>query len=383
MWVAARAMRWTPVSLHRRGAVQTNHARHLCAPKRAAAQPRPKLPPPTPKEAAIILGRPIYSDEHVLAINKQSGLLSQPDASGLPTAHEAADALHKGSSFSPIHRLDKLATGCLILCKTRLASKGLGIAFAEQFVVKNYLAVVSGRRLRQGATSQFTTLMSTNVRGRIFVSEQHADLSWVKPVKQRETTLRYRTLATYGDTALVVASICGGYKHQIRAMLAYHGLPILGDPVYGGERWHGEEPFLALHAATMQVAHPIEEHAPLRLLAPIPSATWLHYMPAPLVTAAEEAVRDAERAAAAAAAQDAQGNAAGTATHLPSHPSNPSLPALLPGPLWEGQPVARPSRPPAFERQEEQHAHDHESETRRHRTRRRRRRSIQPGAEAA
>jgi len=48
-----------------------------------------------------------------------------------------------------------------------------------------------------------------------------------------------------------------GFRHQIRAMLAWVGLPILGDPLYGG----GEDSRLRLYAVGLELEHPVSGNA--------------------------------------------------------------------------------------------------------------------------
>lgn len=292
------------------------HVRYLCAPKRAKFQPRPEVPRATPDIAAALLGPgpPLHSDKHVLCINKPGGLLTQPDFSGLHTATEAAKILYSDKHIEATHRLDKLASGCLLLARTPRAKSRLAEQFAAEAIHKNYLAVVSGRPLRPGEANFIATSMRKDWRGRVIVQQpqQPQQPSWDAShldagsgstdggkggrrdrSKLRTTLLRWQVLATTGDVSLIVANPRGGHKHQVRAMLAYDGLPIVGDPVYGGERWEKEEPFLALHAVTLQCAHPIGGFEPLRLCAGVPRNTWMDRIPVDLVEAAEAAVASA------------------------------------------------------------------------------------------
>lgn len=294
--------------------------RHLCAPRRNSLQPRPKLADLSTEHAALLLGPhpPPHADKHILCINKPSGLLSQPDSSGSHTAAEAANVLYGERKIKTVHRLDKLATGCLLLARTPRASSRLAAAFAEQKVSKNYLAVVTGRPLEVGQTKLIAATMQSNWRGYISVvppTEQDVIRARTDEQEQqqqqppsgrrkdatskrrdrrssRTTLLRWHVLASEGGVSLVVASPRGGFKHQVRAMLAFDGLPIVGDPLYGGAQPadHGAPPRLALHAVTLQCAHPIAGHAPLRLRASVPRDDWHQTVPHSIVAAAEAAV---------------------------------------------------------------------------------------------
>lgn len=74
----------------------------------------------------------------------------------------------------------------------------------------------------------------------------------------------YRTeilaAASGGGILGIRAALTRGFRHQIRAHLAWIGLPLEGDGAYGGRR--GER--LALHAAALEFPHP-RTGAPVRI----------------------------------------------------------------------------------------------------------------------
>jgi 23S rRNA-/tRNA-specific pseudouridylate synthase len=360
-------------------------------PQAPRPKPRPKPPPasnhPTvttttttsANTAAEALSRllgpqpPPFADKHVICINKPPGVLSQPDSSGARTAAEAANDAYGETHIQAVHRLDKLATGCLVLARTPRARTRLAAKFAESSVAKNYLAVVAGRPLRPGDTGLIVASMRRDLQGRVVVGRptleelsmpppppppapQSPSSSHSPPHDEtttgdrrnragggdrgdrsdggsssrgrqhrggaRTSLLRWRALASAGNFSLVVASPRGGHKHQVRAMLAHDGLPIVGDPLYGGGSGGGrggggasasavvaarrgggigsvreqqqQQPFLALHAVTLRCAHPIAGFAPIRVCARVPRDSWQARVPAALVAAAEEAVARAE-----------------------------------------------------------------------------------------
>jgi 23S rRNA-/tRNA-specific pseudouridylate synthase len=69
---------------------------------------------------------------------------------------------------------------------------------------------------------------------------------------------------------LVEARLSHGRAHQVRAHLAYLGIPVLGDATYGEPANDGGTD-LHLHAGTISLLHPITGK-PLRIEAPLP--TW-------------------------------------------------------------------------------------------------------------
>ena len=71
----------------------------------------------------------------------------------------------------------------------------------------------------------------------------------------KRAELRYTTLAREGVFALLEVTLLTGRKHQIRLQLATHGVPIVGDPLYGSRARAISRP--ALHARRLTFSHPV------------------------------------------------------------------------------------------------------------------------------
>ncbi|WP_437314767.1 class I SAM-dependent methyltransferase [Sorangium sp. So ce385] len=105
---------------------------------------------------------------------------------------------------------------------------------------------------------------------------------------------RYRLLERRGDRALLELRPETGRTHQLRVQLAAIGLPIVGDPLYGG----AEAPRLLLHAAELRLDHPATgAAAAFRSQLPAAFEAWLADAPADPyaggVAAVERAMREA------------------------------------------------------------------------------------------
>jgi 23S rRNA-/tRNA-specific pseudouridylate synthase len=76
-----------------------------------------------------------------------------------------------------------------------------------------------------------------------------------------------------GKFSLLRAHPLTGRTHQIRVHAAALGLPLVGDPLYGGQKEHeafGEiVPRVCLHAETLAITHPVS-NLPMTLTAPLP-----------------------------------------------------------------------------------------------------------------
>ncbi len=212
--------------------------------------------PPAPLER----GRLLYADEEIAAVDKPSGVPSQPtlttDRGTLPDLVAAL----LGSPVTLVHRLDRETSGVMVFARTRRAAAALAEAFRTGAPEKTYLALCA-RAPRP-------------VEGRIDLSlgkdPARKGLRRVDPRGEPAATL-YRTLRAGPLAALVEARPETGRTHQIRVHLAHLGAPLLGDARYGGPRRVGEVaiPRVMLHARRLEIAHPVTG-ARLELEAPVP-----------------------------------------------------------------------------------------------------------------
>jgi len=231
------------------------------------------IPPSKPlelKPAAIPLDM-IYQDEHLLAINKQAGMIVHPGSgTGDDTLvhallyHYAGQLSSLGGIERPgiVHRLDKHTTGIILVAKSDAAFKNLNRMFAERRLKKEYLALVSGApNLLSGSVREPVGRHPVN-RVKMAVRE-----------KGRSAHTDWQLEEKFGDAfALMRLQIHTGRTHQIRVHMAHLGHPVAGDTLYGYRAPAGcdcnfERP--CLHACRLQLNHPVTEE-PLDLVADLP-----------------------------------------------------------------------------------------------------------------
>ena len=106
--------------------------------------------------------RVIYEDNHLLVVNKPSGQLVQGDATGRPTLlDEAKDWIKKkydrpGNIFlGLVHRLDRPASGVVVLARTSKAASRLSEEIRERRPQKLYWAQVEGETAGEGAWTDY------------------------------------------------------------------------------------------------------------------------------------------------------------------------------------------------------------------------------------
>ncbi len=210
--------------------------------------------------------RVLYEDNHLLAVFKPAGLLTQGDRTGDATALEAGKAHIRATSHRPgnvflglVHRIDRPVSGVLVFARTSKAASRLARSFHDRNVDKTYLAVVVGRPANDtGELEGFVE--RTHMKSRM-VAEESASA--------KRAVLSYRVLAWRDGQSLVEVTPRTGRHHQIRLQLSAAGHPIVGDMKYRAPRPLPNQS-IALHAARISFPHPVREEV-ITIAAPPPS----------------------------------------------------------------------------------------------------------------
>jgi len=213
----------------------------------------------------------LYEDDHLLALNKPSGMVVHPGAgTGEDTvvhallAHCAGQLSGVGGVERPgiVHRIDKETSGVLLVAKDDAAHRGLSEQFAGRHLRKEYLALVAGvPRLRAGVIERSISRHPVH-RERMTTGEGG-----------RPARTDWEVVEAFGDrAALLRCRIHTGRTHQIRVHLKSIGHPVLGDATYGWKRGPGMPavPRVMLHAERIAFLHPVTAR-PLDLRAPLPA----------------------------------------------------------------------------------------------------------------
>lgn len=173
----------------------------------------------------------------MVVVDKPSGLPSQPARGG---SDSVLGRLGRDARLP--HRLDAAASGLLLVSLHPASNGPLAQAFQERTVRRTYLAVLDGH-LAEGAT-------------------------WARPVGRKAARSHVEPLGHGGGATVVRFTLDTGRKHQLRVHAALAGHAILGDRRYGDDA-AGRWPRLALHAARLELTHPITKE-PLAFEAPVP-----------------------------------------------------------------------------------------------------------------
>ncbi len=214
---------------------------------------------PEPKKEFLMDLDILYEDNHLVAINKPPGTLSQKDISGRDSLIEFVKEYIKEKYGKPgkvfigtIHRLDRPVTGVLLFARTSKAAERLFEQFSGRKVIKIYLALVRQAGDNPALPSEWT-MQRNNVQREgdrtITVESGHAS---------REALMEYRCIDAGGGYALLLVRLHTGRKHQIRAQLAALGLPIVGDEKYGSAE-NNRDGSICLHSLFIRFRHPVRD----------------------------------------------------------------------------------------------------------------------------
>jgi 23S rRNA pseudouridine1911/1915/1917 synthase len=209
----------------------------------------------------------IFEDEDLIVVDKPPGIVVHPGA-GRPsntlmdllisTRPEMVGVGEQGR-WGVVHRLDRDTSGVMVVAKTASAHAALSAQFKAHSIHRVYLALVRGNPGEESGIVDAPIGRHVKERKRIST----------KTGKARRAVTRWTVKKRFGGLTLLEAFPETGRTHQIRVHLAFVGLPVAGDPVYGKMRGKGgvADPRLrkalevlkrqALHAAVLGFVHPI------------------------------------------------------------------------------------------------------------------------------
>jgi len=194
----------------------------------------------------------LHEDEHVIVINKPSGIITHPTAGisrGTLLNYVFFHTRLAGGSYprtGVVHRLDRETSGVIIFSKTEISYESLIQQFKNRQIGKEYLALVKG----------FFSPGSRNIEFTVFPDKKERTTMEVHYLRGKKTVTRIDAVEYLGshDITLVKAKPVTGRTHQIRLALASVGYPIIGDKKYGVSSSLINR--VALHSYRISFRHP-------------------------------------------------------------------------------------------------------------------------------
>lgn len=188
----------------------------------------------------------IHLDDHILAINKPSGLLSVPGK-----AFEHRDCLETRVVMTYpnallVHRLDMDTSGVMIFACTKDAQRHISSQFQKRQLEKTYIAIVKGLVTKETGTVDLP----------LIVDWPNRPLQMVDFERGKPSVTDWSVLERVGNTTRMELRPKTGRSHQLRVHMRELGHPILGDRFYADEATIAAADRLQLHAETLRLRHP-------------------------------------------------------------------------------------------------------------------------------
>ncbi len=183
----------------------------------------------------------LYEDDSLAVVNKPAGI--PVSGNYFKTIQNALKHNLINSSLTdalawplPVHRLDALTSGCLLIAKTKKVQINLGRQFEAQKITKEYLAIVVGEAPIEGSICL-----------KIDVQEATSKFKLQESVPS----------VTYGRISLLRLFPVTGRTHQLRIHCQDMGHPIVGDKMYFNKEKVLKGKGLFLNANKIIFEHPL------------------------------------------------------------------------------------------------------------------------------
>lgn len=200
----------------------------------------------------------LFQDEHLVLINKPSGLLSLSgkNPQNLDSVHHRLVKLFPGCTL--IHRLDFGTSGLMVLARNKAINAALCQQFSQRTVTKIYSALLCGHLQDDEGVidapiakdpALFPLMSICAITGKPARSGYQVVERFYHKLEDG-TSLPLTRVQLMPET---------GRTHQLRIHCQQMRHPILGCDLYGGRLLPGTEqtPRLMLHASELHFVHPV------------------------------------------------------------------------------------------------------------------------------
>lgn len=187
-----------------------------------------------------------YEDQHLVVVEKPSGLLSVAAAyEKVETAHKILKDYYHPRKVYVVHRLDQDTSGLMLFALSEQAYEGLKIDFEKHVIERIYMAVVDGILDSSEGTWESYLYEDPN-----YVVHSVSD-----PSRGELAITHYSVEKAVKKRSLLRLRLETGKKNQIRVHCKEAGHPVVGDKKYGSH----SNPIkrLCLHSHYLAFTHPV------------------------------------------------------------------------------------------------------------------------------
>lgn len=200
----------------------------------------------------------LYQDEHLVLINKPSGLLSLSgkNPQNLDSVHHRLVQIFPGCTL--VHRLDFGTSGLMVIALNKVINAALCQQFSQRAVTKMYSALLCGHLSENEGVIDAPIAKDPALFPLMSICAING-----KPARSGYRVIErfYRELEDGMLLPLTRVELTPetGRTHQLRIHCQQLGHPILGCDLYGGLLLPGTEqtPRLMLHASELHFVHPV------------------------------------------------------------------------------------------------------------------------------
>lgn len=209
----------------------------------------------------------VYEDNHLIVVNKQSGVLVQGDKTGDMPLLDMLKVYVKEKYQKPgevflgtVHRLDRPVSGLVVFARTSKALERMNELFKSRDIDKTYWAIVHKKP---------PLLTDTLIHWLIKDEQKNITTAYKKEVPgSLRSELSYQLIGESSGFHLLQVNPLTGRPHQIRVQLAGIGCPIVGDVKYGYPKANADGS-ICLHARKLDFIHPVKKE-PIAFQADLP-----------------------------------------------------------------------------------------------------------------
>lgn len=210
---------------------------------------------------------PVYEDNHIIIVYKNSGEIVQGDKTGDEPLSEIVKKYIKEKYQKPgnvflgvVHRLDRPVSGLVVFAKTSKALTRLNKMFRDGEVHKTYWAIT--KDAPKESEGMLTDWLVRN-------EKQNKSYAYSHEVpNSKKAILQYKVIAHTDNYNLLEINLMTGRHHQIRCQLANMGCPIKGDLKYGAKR-SNPDGSISLLSHHVELAHPVSKEL-ISIDSPVP-----------------------------------------------------------------------------------------------------------------